>query len=127
MIGRRLVERLLRAGWIEPVRSDAGGIFYGEHALHCAVKRVQREGWLIDGHVQNDFRSETKKVRRPSLEDVLVNFSAEDLFSEYARAHKRGTDNAIEDAAQELLSRERMFNFLSEVMAQDTRNVRAGP
>jgi len=48
VIGRRLVERLLRAGWIEPVRADATGIFYDEHAVHKALKRLGREGYLIN-------------------------------------------------------------------------------
>jgi hypothetical protein len=79
VIGRRLVERLLRAGWIEPVRADATGIFYDEHAVHKALKRLGREGYLINGHVRNGFRSETTKVRKPTLEELFANLSIEDL------------------------------------------------
>ena len=79
VLGRRLTERLLRAEWIKPVHVNDGGIFYDERNVHRALRRLQREGYLIDGHVQNSFRSETTKVRKPSLEDVLVNLSLEDL------------------------------------------------
>jgi hypothetical protein len=74
VIGRRLTERLLRAGWIEPIRADRG-IFYGQRDVHLALKRVQREGWRIDGHARNGFRSATTKVRNPTPEDVIANFS----------------------------------------------------
>jgi hypothetical protein len=79
VIGRRLVERLLRAGWIEPVRANGNGIFYDEYAVHRALKRLGREGYLINGDVRNGFRFETTKVRKLPLEDLFANLSLEDL------------------------------------------------
>jgi hypothetical protein len=50
VLGRRLVERLLRAGWITPIHTNATGIFYDEHSIHRALKRLGREGYLLNGH-----------------------------------------------------------------------------
>jgi hypothetical protein len=71
VLGRRLVERLVRAGWIEPVRSNRG-IFYDKHNVHLALKRLGREGYLLNGHVRNGSFSDSPKVRRQSLEEALA-------------------------------------------------------
>jgi hypothetical protein len=41
--------------------------------------RLGREGYLINDHVRNGFRSETTKVRKPTLEELFANLSIEDL------------------------------------------------
>jgi hypothetical protein len=80
VLGRRLTERLLRAGWIEPVRANGSGIFYDQYAVHRALLRVQREGWLLDGHhVRDASVSKTSKVRKSSPDEVLANLSLQDL------------------------------------------------
>jgi hypothetical protein len=79
VIGRRLVERLLRAGWIEPVRANGNGIFYDEHAVHRALKRLGREGYVLNGHARNGLRFEMTKAPKPPLEDLFANLSLEDL------------------------------------------------
>jgi len=72
ILGRRLVERLLLAGWITPVRVG-GAIYYDRQAVHLALRRVQREGYLINGHLQNGFPA-TIKVRKPRPENAFKNF-----------------------------------------------------
>jgi hypothetical protein len=71
VLGRRLVERLLRAGWIKPARVSGHRIFYDQLEVHQALRRLQREGHLIDGHVRS------RKVRKPT--DPFENFSLGDL------------------------------------------------
>jgi len=71
VLGRRLVERLVRAGWIQPVRSPHG-IFYEKRSVHLALKRVAREGYLLSGHVRNASFSDPPKVRTETLEEALA-------------------------------------------------------
>lgn len=79
VIGRKLVERFLSAGWLKPSVRTATGIFYDPHDIHRALKRLGREGHLINGHVQNGIRVETTKVHKRTLEEVFANLSLEDL------------------------------------------------
>ncbi len=70
VLGRRLTERLQRAKWIEPVHVN-GRILYAEREIHLALKRVQREGYLLSSRVRNGSLSVRPKVRKSSLEEVL--------------------------------------------------------
>jgi len=82
VLGRRLTERLLRAGWIEPVHARNGGILYSARDVHRALKRVQNEGYLLSGRVRNVSVSASAKVRKRSLEDTLADLELENLFPE---------------------------------------------
>jgi hypothetical protein len=55
--GRRMVQRLRKAGWIAPVRSETRAIYYAERDVHRALKRVQREGYLLNFHVACPFQT----------------------------------------------------------------------
>lgn len=81
MLGRRLTERLLRAGWIEPVRAN-GGIYYDRRAVHSAMKRMQREGFLIDGHARRRFAFEAAKVpkRTKAETEIFDNLDLSELL-----------------------------------------------
>src|SRR5260370_890362 len=61
VLGRRLTERLQRAKWIEPVHVN-GRILYAEREIHLALKRVQREGYLLSSRVRNGSLSVRPKV-----------------------------------------------------------------
>jgi hypothetical protein len=79
VLGRRLVERLLRAKWIEPVSAN-GRIYFAEQDVHLALKRVQREGYLLNGHVRNVSFSARPKVPKRSLEDTLADIDLPDVL-----------------------------------------------
>jgi hypothetical protein len=85
VLGRRLTERLLRAGWIESVHAQNGGIFYSARDVHRALKRVQSEGYLLSGRVRSVSVSASPKVRKRSLEETLA-VSSSIIFSERERA-----------------------------------------
>jgi hypothetical protein len=78
VLGRRLTERLLRAGWIEPIRAN-GKMFYEKRAVHLALKRVQNEGFLLSCRVRSVSVSASSKVRKRSLEDTLADLELENL------------------------------------------------
>jgi hypothetical protein len=78
VIGRRLLERLVGAGWLVPIRVGSG-LFYRQYDIHRALKRLGREGFLLNGHARNGFRVETKKVHRRTLEEAFADFSLKDL------------------------------------------------
>src|SRR5260370_11255906 len=42
VIGRHLTDRLLRAGWIKPIPTGTGGIFFDPNEVHAALRRVER-------------------------------------------------------------------------------------
>jgi hypothetical protein len=79
--GRRLTERLLRAGWIEPIHAN-GRILYEKRAVHSALKRVQNEGFLLSGRVRDVSVSTPPKVRKRSLENALDDLELDNLFPE---------------------------------------------
>jgi hypothetical protein len=79
VLGRRLLERLIRTGWVEPIRPNGSGIFFDAHKVHRALSRIQRGGWLADG-LRND--PETRKVQEQSVDGILVNISLDDLTDE---------------------------------------------
>jgi len=78
VIGRKLLERLVGAGWLVPIRVGSA-IFYDRCSIHRALRRLGRQGYLLNGHVRNGFHSETTKVRKPPLEDLFANLSLDDL------------------------------------------------
>ncbi len=82
VLGRRLTERLLRAGWIEPVHAQSGGVFYSARDVHRALKRVQNEGYLLGARVRSGSVSDRPKVPKRSLEGALENLPVEELFPE---------------------------------------------
>jgi hypothetical protein len=73
--GRRLIERLIAAKWIESVRANRTAIFYDQRAVHKALSRVQRQGYLLDGHRVQSVSIGSTKVPKPSLEDLFANLS----------------------------------------------------
>jgi hypothetical protein len=79
VLGRRLTERLLRAGWIEPIQAN-GRILYAKRAVHLALKRVQNEGFLLSGRVRSVSVSGKSKVRKRSLEDALADLDLSDVL-----------------------------------------------
>jgi hypothetical protein len=81
VLGRRLTERLLRSGWIEPIQVN-GRIFYEKRTVHLALKRLQNEGFLLSGRVRSESLSAWPKVRKRSAEQVLENIPVEELFPE---------------------------------------------
>ncbi len=78
VLGRRLTERLLRAGWIKPIHAN-GRILYEKRSVHSALKRVQNEGFLLSGYVRNGSLSRRPKVRKRSLEDTLASLEVDNL------------------------------------------------
>ena len=78
VLGRRLTERLLRAGWIEPVHVK-GRIYYEKRAVHSALKRVQNEGFLLSCRVRSVSVSPPPKVRNRSAEDTLASLELDNL------------------------------------------------
>ena len=81
VLGRRLTERLLRSGWIEPVYAN-GRIYYEKRTVHSALKRVQKEGFLLSGRVRSGSLSAWPKVRKRSLEETLGDVELNNLFPE---------------------------------------------
>jgi hypothetical protein len=81
VLGRRLTERLLRSGWIEPIQVNAR-MFYEKRTVHLALKRVQNEGFLLSGRVRSVSVSDRPKVRKRSPEEVLGSIPVEELFPE---------------------------------------------
>ena len=79
VLGRKLVERFLSAGWLKPSVRTATGIFYDPHDIHRALKRLGREGYLLNGYARNGFRFEPTKVPKPLVEDLFANLSLKDL------------------------------------------------
>jgi hypothetical protein len=78
VLGRRLTERLLRSGWIEPIHAN-GRIYYEKRAVHSALKRVQNEGFLLSGRVRSVSVSASSKVRKRSAEDTLASLEVDNL------------------------------------------------
>jgi hypothetical protein len=76
VLGRKLLERLVRSGLVEPIRSNGSEIVFDSHKLHLMLSRIQR------GLVRNDFRPETRKVQEQSFDQILANFSINDLQDE---------------------------------------------
>jgi hypothetical protein len=61
VLGRRLVERLLRAGWIVPAQSDRGKILFAERDIHRALTRLQSaEADRLNGHARRVVPSAPK-------------------------------------------------------------------
>jgi hypothetical protein len=83
VLGRRLTERLIRAGWIEPVHAQKRAIFFSARDIHRALSRLQSQGYLLDGHrVGTASVSASAKVRRSSAGDPLAGLELENLFPE---------------------------------------------
>jgi hypothetical protein len=78
VLGRRLTQRLLRSGWIEPVHAN-GRIFYEKRVVHSALKRVQNEGFLLSGRVRSVSVSASSKVGKRSLEETLASLELDNL------------------------------------------------
>jgi len=78
VLGRRLTERLLRAGWIEPVSAN-GRIYFDPRVVHLAMKRLGREGYRLNGHVRNVSFSARPKVPKRSLEETLADIDLSNL------------------------------------------------
>ncbi len=79
VLGRRMVQRLRKSGWIEPVRSENRAIYYAERDLHRALSKVQREGYLLSGHVRSASLSARPKVRKRSAEEALASLELDSL------------------------------------------------
>jgi hypothetical protein len=82
VLGRRLTERLVRAGWIVPVTSTPGAIFFNRHDVHLALKQLAREGWMLNGHTRSASIPPRPKVQKLSLEETLAGVEPESLFYE---------------------------------------------
>jgi hypothetical protein len=81
VVGRRLTQRLIAAGSIQPIRVN-GGIFFDATKLHRMLGRLERsKGWRLDGHVRNASPSEALKVRTRAMEQMLENLSLDDLLT----------------------------------------------
>src|SRR5262249_16942548 len=72
VLGRRLTERLIKAGWITLVR-NGGAIEFDDYEVHRALKRLAREGYLLGPRVVTSAEKRPAKVQRTreSLEDAL--------------------------------------------------------
>jgi hypothetical protein len=79
VLGRRLTERLLRAGWIDPIQVN-GRIFYEKRVVRLALKRVQNEGFLLSSLVRSVSVSGKPKVPKRSLEDALADLDLSDVL-----------------------------------------------
>jgi hypothetical protein len=75
VLGRRLTERLIRALWIEPVHLEGRCTFYDPHAVHVALKRLGKAGYLLDARSRWRARPTIRKptnVPSESLNEVLA-------------------------------------------------------
>ncbi len=70
VLGRRLTERLLRAGRIEPVREN-GGIYFDTRVVHRALSRVQNEGIRLNGNVYGRSVRPARKAKRTGAEILI--------------------------------------------------------
>jgi hypothetical protein len=70
VLGRRLLEKLVRTGTIAPIQANGGsGIFFDAYKLHRALSRIQRGGSL------NGPPSETTPKREKYKNSRLMRFS----------------------------------------------------
>jgi hypothetical protein len=72
VLGRRLTERLVRAGWIVPVSSTRCAIFFERRDVHLALKRLASDGWMLNGHVRRAPVPLQPKVQKIALEETLA-------------------------------------------------------
>jgi hypothetical protein len=61
VLGRRLLERLLKAKWIEPTASADGRVYFAENDIHQALRRLQKSGVELNGHVRPMVTAPKKK------------------------------------------------------------------
>jgi len=69
--GRRLTERLLWAGWTEPIQVN-GRILYENRAVHLTLKCVQNERFLVSSRVRNVSLSSRPQVPKRASENILA-------------------------------------------------------
>ena len=79
VLGRRMVQRLRKSGWIAPVSPENRAVYYAECDLHRALSRVQSQGYLLSGRVRSVAVSARSKVRKRSLEDPLADLELDNL------------------------------------------------
>jgi hypothetical protein len=80
VLGRRLTDRLVRAGWITPLPgSSSRAIYFNRKAVHAALRRLSREPDALNGYVRMPVTFERPKVQTPSLEEA---FADAELFLE---------------------------------------------
>jgi hypothetical protein len=79
VLGRRMIQRLRKSGWIAPVSTENRVVYYAERDLHRALSRVQSQGYLLSGRVRSVFVSARSKVRKRSLEDTLADLELDNL------------------------------------------------
>jgi hypothetical protein len=81
VLGRRLTERLIRAGWIEPIRENRR-VSYSARSVHRALSRVQNEGYLLSGRVRSVSVFPRGKMPKRPVEETLANLELDNLFPE---------------------------------------------
>jgi hypothetical protein len=74
VLGRRLTEKLIAAKLIDPIRANDRAIFFDQRAVHKALSRVQRQGYLLDHRDLSVSANGSTKVPK-SIEEIFADFS----------------------------------------------------
>jgi len=84
IVGRRLTEKLLAAGWIAPEpRFDSRGVVFDSQKVHRTLSRLCREGYTL--LLRSQFSSTGAEERRQnprSLEEIVLDEEALARLSE---------------------------------------------
>jgi hypothetical protein len=94
VIGQSRLQRLVRAGWLKPVRRDGHSILYAPRDVHAALRRLERKFCPPDrievarvrlSEARNDHpRVLKERPPRPGLREIELDFSTVDLGAYHA-------------------------------------------